>query len=244
MHLISWHNICSPKQKGRLRIISLFDKRQALFDKLAAQLVLDLTSFWAQIVASKYKFLGYWHNYRKHPKSSHTQNKIILHGQKINYNFIKTIGSGKEISIFEDPQISMVPLAAWPTFINMDMLFQGWKVNKLITADKSWNFGLLHKLFSKEMTNHILSIQVSMGKWKDQLTWGSIGKNKVAQKDMYNHFSKPMQHNHTFFTWLQKLDTTMRMKTFWWKLLRQKLPCKQFLCDKGILTQEQIFYDI
>lgn len=65
MHLVTWKNICTSKYYGGLGIISLFDKRKALFGKLATYAILNPSSLWAQLVSAKYGFPSTWHQYKK-----------------------------------------------------------------------------------------------------------------------------------------------------------------------------------
>lgn len=45
----------------------------------------------------------------------------------------------------------MLPLSAWPTFLNMDIDVQGWNIKYFITPERSWNFELLQTLFSEDL---------------------------------------------------------------------------------------------
>ena len=55
LHLISWDTVCSSKDSGGLGVFSLWQRQILLLGKLAANLILQSTSLWAQLVYSKYK---------------------------------------------------------------------------------------------------------------------------------------------------------------------------------------------
>lgn len=81
--------------KWGLNIISLFNKRNVLCGKLAAQVILK-PFFWAQIVSAKYKFPGTWYQYKKSPSYSYIWIKIMGFGRKIIFYFIWRTGLGGE----------------------------------------------------------------------------------------------------------------------------------------------------
>ena len=139
MHLVAWHNICNPKDKRGLGFVSLFQKCKALFAKLAAQLILNSSSLWANLVRAKYSFNASWHNYKKLPNCSHTWAWIMDNGHNIAFNFKSIIGSGEQISLLQDPWLSKISIYAWPTYINMNMDVQNQKIKQLIKPDRSWN---------------------------------------------------------------------------------------------------------
>ena len=64
----------------------------------------------------------------------------------------------------------MVPLCAWPTYLNMDCIIEDMKVSDLLLLDKTWNVELIVAIFSAEMMKFICSIPVPCGAWLDRLS--------------------------------------------------------------------------
>lgn len=64
-----------------------------------------------------------------------------------------------------------IPLAVWPTYLNMDVDIDDWNLNQLITLDRCWNIELLNQIFANDLVQYILTIPIPMGSWKDDVTW-------------------------------------------------------------------------
>lgn len=163
LHLISWDQVCSPKQEGDLGLTSLRNHKQALFCKLTAQLILKFYSLWARIVSAKYKFLGLWNGYKKPFKCATIWSKIRANGQQIQFQFIWFIGSSISIDVMYDPWMATTPLNAWPTYINMDVSCTSIKVKDLLLPSQVWKSTMLTSMFSKDLVKEICTIPIAEG---------------------------------------------------------------------------------
>lgn len=84
--------------------------------KLFAQIILDLFS----LVHAKYHFHGSWLHYCKPRHCSIIWEKICAVGLDVHLQFQRLIGSDKPINVYTDPWIFSLPLAACPTYFNID----------------------------------------------------------------------------------------------------------------------------
>ncbi|KAK5793722.1 hypothetical protein PVK06_034876 [Gossypium arboreum] len=54
MAKVSWKQICSPKEKGRVGVVNLAIKNKALLAKRRWRLVLDKKALWSKVILAKY----------------------------------------------------------------------------------------------------------------------------------------------------------------------------------------------
>ena len=86
-HPIAWSQVCTPKSKDGLGFQISTQRRLQCNCKLAAQLVLNPNTLWAQVVRAKYKFKGSWLHYTCPRKSSAIWWKIAQAGDPIKFQF-------------------------------------------------------------------------------------------------------------------------------------------------------------
>lgn len=229
-HLITWKQFGLPKEHGGLSIQSLVIKRQAL---LAAHPILYPNSQWLKVICVKYQISG-WVNYKKPPSISGIWTKICAFKPKVQYNFMWSLVDGFSVNVLSHPWFSMIPLRAWPIYLNMSYHHEEMMVSNLMLPNKTWNVELISDNFPAKMMKLICTIPVPCGAWPDLLCWSTSNLYNLAIKDMYpslwNLSSLMMNGN---FKWAWKLQVPLRVKMFWWK----KLPTKFLLNKLGFLSE-------
>lgn len=100
-------------------------------------------------------------------------------------------------------------------------------------------------LFQLEMMNQIAALPISHGTWSDQLCRERNRTQRVRLTGMYYLMRQPeAQLENSLFQGLWKLEVPMRVKTFWWRLLCTRLPCKELLCHRNIIPMDQRWCDL
>lgn len=101
----------------------------------------------------------------------------------------KLISNGSNTNILFDPWISNIPIAWYPTFVNVLAPLKHLTISSFI-SDNQWNFELLNEFFQSELVLWIISIylyaRVNDGQW----IWVTDTHGRATAKAVYKFLSQ------------------------------------------------------
>ncbi|XP_043693618.1 uncharacterized protein LOC122644075 [Telopea speciosissima] len=123
--------------------------------------------------------------------------RSILEGRNIvKQGLLWQVGKGDKINVWTDQWVPSLPGFIIPQEKPRNCAVN--KVSDLIDHDnQSWNRILLHQLFTKEVEDAILKIQVPLFPREDRRVWGASKDGRYSVKSAYFLQCKPKpEHNH------------------------------------------------
>lgn len=99
-----------------------------------------------------------------------------------------------------------------------------------LMPDRKWDLDWLATHLSSNKINPYCLKIAGVGTFWDQLCYG-----EKKSMPLYNRL--PLLQNSNAFNWIWILSIPPRVKFFWWKLHRLRLPYKTVLNQRGILQQ-------
>ncbi|KAG7572529.1 hypothetical protein ISN44_As09g008890 [Arabidopsis suecica] len=179
MHWVSWEKICKSKANGGLGFRDIGRFNQALLAKQAWRLLDDPQSLIARVYKAKYfankSFLEAKIGYRP----SYAWRSILFGKELLERGLMKTIGDGKNTSVWVDKWI----LDTYPRRpINKELMMDlNLKVSSLISSQGEWDVLRLTELFPPCDVTHIRSFppEVSV---PDRSVWAYTRDGKYSVK--------------------------------------------------------------
>lgn len=114
----------SANSRGGLGNQSLVVRREALLVRHVARLMLGPECMWTSMIRVRYGLLSILTEggARASQHSSAIWREMVPRVSNITYHMKWMIGDGRLINFMNDPWVSDVSLARWPTFIFMDVI--------------------------------------------------------------------------------------------------------------------------
>jgi hypothetical protein len=241
MHLTKWSDLAVPKAIGGMGFRDLRKFNQAMLAKQGWRLLSNPNSLCAKVLKGKYYPNGDFLNASNKKNSSHTW-RAIKHGRVAPLKgLIKRVGNGSTIRIWEDPWIPSNS-GFKPVFkpANANAVL----VNELLSPDAStWNDSMLEANLCAADINAIKSIPC--GKLEeDTWAWGPEVHDNFSVRSAYhllctNSSSDPIHSTsrgnaNPIWKSLWRPSAPPKVKTFWWRVFNNFMPCREVLHKKHI----------
>ncbi|KAG7558954.1 Ribonuclease H domain [Arabidopsis thaliana x Arabidopsis arenosa] len=145
MHWVSWEKMCKPKARGGLGFRDIGRFNQALLAKQAWRLLDSPTSLVSQVYKAKYFANKTLLEAKICYRPSYTWRSIMFGRELLERGLMKSIGDGKDTSIWVDKWIADdFPRRPINKHLMIDLNL---KVSSLITSQGDWNIQLLNEFF-------------------------------------------------------------------------------------------------
>ncbi|KAA3466986.1 reverse transcriptase [Gossypium australe] len=205
IHWYKWSHLCRPKEEGGLGFRNMAQFNIALLAKQGWRFLTSPDSLVARVFKAKY-FPDCCFRYSSlGSSSSYVWRSIWAAKASLENGLIRKVGSGENISIFED---------AWiPDYENVRLTSQVGNLHLVKVADlinsnqREWNRSLIRNTFPAAEAELILQIPLAKESHEDLLVWrGELWA--YALQDIYNGF----------YNKLWKVDIPLKIKLFIWKI--------------------------
>lgn len=191
-HLVDWKSICRPLGYGGLGIRSIKDHNMVLLAKWLWRFGMENESFWRRMVVARFGEVSCWE--AKEVRGRHGRGlwKSIQSVRECFWKFIRyKLGSGREISFWEDKWIGEVPLKV--LFRNLFSLAvdpRGKVVDHYDEVGNIWNPCLCRNLNDWEMNELGRLLELLEGSslnscLEDSWEWILQKKRKFTPKCLY-----------------------------------------------------------
>ena len=234
--LIGWDKICKNKENGGLNIRKAETMNKALQMKLIWKIITEPDNIWVNIVKGKYLKHVDLFKYSDTKKSKSWQWSQLI---KLIYDFKKgtfwCVGNGLSIYVWKDNWIPNLD----PNHVSLPGIDKddNLKLGDLILNQK-WNITELRKYFSNQGIEEIIKIKLPTNNIPDKLVWHNNRNGQFTTASAYDLIANNQKPNIDYFSWIWKLNTYPKIKSFLWKIAQDGLPTKVKLQQKHIYTPQ------
>lgn len=237
----SWKKLCVSKDRGGIgfRDLSLFN--QALLAKQSWRIMRDPESLLSKVLKGRYCRNGDFLNAPEGSNSSLVWKSIVWGRDLFKEGFRWRVGNGRHIYIDHDPWI---PRQGSRTPVVVLAAMKGRRVCELILDNGDWNEPLIKNLFIPSDAGDILSIPLGLPSERDQIIWNAESKGFFSVKSAYHLTSNLLQAKESTGSGLKngpgdwrigwKLNIQPKVKIGLWKILKNWIPTKVNLIEKGM----------
>ncbi|GKU88289.1 hypothetical protein SLEP1_g2571 [Rubroshorea leprosula] len=251
---VAWENICCNKLEGGLGIKNLSCFNKSLIGKWWGRLLMEKGGLWKRVLAEKYGIKEgnwltclkegrsqgskWWRDVCKIDQGEGAENNWVSSG------FVAKLGDGGSLKFWSDDWVG--GSALFNKFPRLFLLSTGQnaKVKDMGTwRNGSWHWKLPWKRqlrsweedLQKELLEIINSAHPIQNK-EDQWRWHLENSGIYSTKTAYSQLSKGVPRPDGDFKRIWKAPIPSKVSAFCWQLLHKKLPTKDNLAIRGILT--------
>lgn len=221
------------------RELNLFN--QALLAKQSWRILRSPDSLVARVLKSKYFREGDFLRAPAESKASFTWRSIVWGRDLFVQGFRWKVGSGKCISIDQDPWIDRRGIFS-PIWVNDSLRGRlGCSIRK---GDGNWNEELIKEIFCPADAEAILNMPGGSTDLPDEIIWGYDSKGRFSVKSAYRlavevaSLKEASTSNHLAEnpSWkkLWKSDIMPKAKIEVWRIINNAIPTQKNICARGI----------
>jgi ribonuclease HI len=236
IHWRRWDKLAIPKSSGGMgfRDFQLFN--QAMLAKQGWRLMISPNSLCARVIKGKYFHNCDFMSATRKRNSSHIWNAILFGREALKRGLIKRVGDGTSIRVWDDPWIPN-HIRKWPLVRSPDAQVN--LVHELIDEDSaSWDMEKIEENFEPVDADAIRRIPI--GRFTEDIWAWEPEKNgcftvrscyKILSSDAQEVASESSSGEHGNNCWkiLWKLAVPPKVKSFWWRVINEYVPCRQIL---------------
>ena len=241
LHLLNWEKICQPKRKGGLRLKKFGPLNQAMLAKQYWNLNHKPNSLLTRTYKAKYYSNCSLQEYIPKPHHSWVWKNIVKHGDFRLREGQWRVGTGFNIPLTYQ---NWFP-CPYGTLDNPDLHIG--TVGDLINQNsKSWKADLVRTLYPFPLSKQILQIPLTKThEVQDKLLWkfSNEGNGNYKVKNAYevimqsSHPSWNIHGQQNVWNLIWGVKVPLKINTFVWKLIQDRLPTLLNLSSRGIPTQ-------
>ncbi|GKU94756.1 hypothetical protein SLEP1_g8202 [Rubroshorea leprosula] len=251
---VAWENTCLNKLEGGLGIKNLSCFNKSLLGKWWGRLLMEKGGLWKRVLAEKYGIKeGYWLTCLKEgrPQGSKWWRDVckIDQGEGIMNNWVSLgfeakLGDGGTLKFWSDVWVGGSALSIKFPHLFLLTTDQNATIKDMGTwRNSSWHWKLPWKRqlrsweedLEKELLEIINTTHPSQNK-EDQWSWHLEISGNYTTKSAYSQLSKGVPRHEGDFKRVWKAPIPPKVSAFCWQLLHRKLPTKDNLASRGILT--------
>lgn len=235
-----WKNLCKREGSGGLgfRDLNLFN--QVLLAKQSWRILRNPDSLLFKVLRGWYFKYG---DFLKAPignNSSLTWKSIVWGRDLFREGYMWRVGNGRHIYIDEDPWI-LRSGSRYPLFVSEAL--KGRRVSDLLNSNGGWNEEVISKNFFTSNVEDILVIPLGQAEEKDEIVWNLDLKEKFSMRSVYHLATKIQregeasgsdEENQARWRKIWKLKIIPRVKICLWKIIKNLIPSKLNLINRGM----------
>lgn len=225
-HLISWSQLCKPKDEGGLGFRNLRVLNEAYMMEIAWQLMANPDKIWVQVMKKKYKAGPYQMSKVKScTRSSPTWRAICQVWPTVSHNISWVVNNGEHVRFWKDVWIlGLRKLES--VFPNIIPLGENNFTVSSYVSNSEWKWDTLQRLLPAHTCNFIASIKPPQAGIMDTMTWCPSSDGTFTIKSAYNvlqHAEEEPPGPDPLFVKIWKWGGPQRIKSFLWKLAHGRL---------------------
>ncbi|KAA3476861.1 reverse transcriptase [Gossypium australe] len=214
IHWCKWSHLCRPKEKGGLGFRNMAQFNIALLAKQGWRFLNSSDSLVVRVFKAKYFPDCCFRFSSLGSSSSYVWRSIWAAKASLENGLIWKVGSGENISIFED---------AWiPDYENVRLTSQVGNLHLVKVADlinsnqREWNRSLIGNTFPAAEAELILQIPLAKESHEDLLVWRGELSGEFSNSDPIAYALQDIYYG--FYNKLWKVDIPLKIKLFIWKI--------------------------
>uniref|UniRef100_A0A803QSN5 Reverse transcriptase domain-containing protein n=1 Tax=Cannabis sativa TaxID=3483 RepID=A0A803QSN5_CANSA len=224
LHTIAWERLCKPKINGGLGFRTTEIMNKAFLMKWAWKVLINDDSLWRQLMNDKYIKNSNFFDLERKPSDTTLWKAILNIRDKFQKGICRTIGNGKETSIWFDPWVpgdNAQPMPCVETTEGVSL------VSNFI-INQQWNEDMVRKWFARDDAKRILNISLPDTSTNDTWLWLPEPNGEFSVKLACRILSTPNQDAQSDRKWriLWGASIHNRLKFLWWRILSNSLPTK------------------
>ncbi|CAA7031188.1 unnamed protein product [Microthlaspi erraticum] len=244
IHWLAWNKLCKHKSESGLGFRVLEDFNTALLAKQLWRLLDSPGSLFSRVFKGRYYRNATPLDPIKSYSPSYGWQSIVSARPLVNKGFIKRVGSGSSISVWDDPWIlASRPRSAQGNGINY---YPHLRVRDIMTPGKStWNLPLLNQLFESTDISLIMGMPTAQRDRPNSLRWFYTKTGQYTVKSGYTLAERSREddtrpHFGPDVCRLQaqawKIPCTQKLQHFLWQILSGCISVGARLRSRGIQT--------
>ncbi|GMI64491.1 hypothetical protein HRI_000118400 [Hibiscus trionum] len=237
MHWCSWQKLCLPKENGGLGFRDLGCFNLSLLAKQGWRIMANPTALVSKILKARYFPQTNFLNAVLGSRPSYIWKSIWSARKTLEMGIIWRVGSGRTISIWDDPWIPLLPtkLSTSPRAQNLI-----WVSDLICPISRKWKENLIYEVFNTGEAHAILAINLPRSPQSDLLAWEGELSGCFSVRSAYRILIKdlfPDCYSGQFYKSIWNLTCPSKVKINLWKFAMNYIPVMNNLHVKRIASQ-------
>ena len=238
IHWVGWHKVAKPKEEGGLGLQAAKGRNVALLAKLNWRFHMERGKPWAEVLRMKYCNQRRVNTINANRLPCSQTWRAMKKGMKVFTKGSKwAIGRDSTLNLWQSYWTEMGPLRhliQGPLLRGAEVL-----VVKDIIKDTGWDWDQIPFDLPSGIKMMIQATPLSLtGRGGDKLTWAGNPRGIFDLKSAYSLAMEAIPVPPFFASWIWKVKTLPRIKTFLWMCSHNSIGVKSCLVRRGVINDE------
>ncbi|GLT30109.1 hypothetical protein SLA2020_049290 [Shorea laevis] len=236
-HLVSWTDVCSPREHGGLGLRMARENNRALIAKLGWQLLQGKDKPWCKALTQKYLRSETFTNCSLSPSSSATWRSILKCRDVLRLGVRWRVGSGQHIKLWQDIWVGDKILLDHASNSVPPYLLNS-SVADIIDSNGNWQLDQIGEFLPAHVLHLIHAVPLStVGSIEDNIYWHNSTTGEFTVSSAFKLIQQQKLHaaqSEEDWLWIWKLCCSEKIKTFVWLLKRGRVLTNSVRFDRHL----------
>ncbi|CAN1245063.1 Putative ribonuclease H protein At1g65750 [Linum grandiflorum] len=240
-HLVSWDDVCRPKNQGGLGLRRAKELNDAYLIKLGWTLVSQPSVFWVRLLRAKYLKNGQLEvgTFRNCPSSALWRG-IRRVWDHVHKGIQVSVSSGRSTRFWHDSWLDGGICLADTLSASDYTTYDHWTVRDAVTATGGWNWDVLNPILPAFARRMVAGMNPPSEEGEDDFMWGLEPNGRFTLKSAYNLLASiDGNTSHRLWRVIWKWRGPYRVTHFLWLAAKQRLMTNEERCRRHIATSAQ-----